>query len=411
MGFQGTDPLESLGPQAISILSPIFSLSGADSGMLSYGFDSVPAPGTEQATQDIDPLNINNNTASSSLSPAFNAPGASATLATVDWTSLTSNNVDRCAKVTLFSPGATASIILKDFFAFDLSPYNVLAFYQTYGPGQYLLELEDSSAGSCGSGFSELAGAVMTVDGLIAGGDWDANARVLLWDGSTQTIVKDFGVADANPYDISSLYTGPAQYEVRLEAQNGEGFRMNDAVMSRSANPAVTFPTVSLRTTLHRLRTSSSARAFRSTRASVRTTSTSPSMRRPATKTTQLSFTAISATSPVTRARSMPVAISDRREAPRLRTRAAVSGSTFCGLPSTTRPVTPATTAAESSARGTPWVFAAPRRMINRTESATRNTRVHDTGRRELRLPPFFVASPGNHIFVIALRPPAPNVT
>ena len=99
-GFQGTDPLESTGPISSSILSPIFSLAGADTGMLSYDFES------------------------------------------------------------------------------------------------------------------------------IAGGDWDANARVYLWDGSTQTIVKDFGAADTGPYDISSLYTGSAQYEVRLETQNGEGFRM-----------------------------------------------------------------------------------------------------------------------------------------------------------------------------------------
>jgi hypothetical protein len=72
----------------------------------------------------------------------------------------------------------------------------------------------------------------MTVDGQVRGGDWDANARVYLWDGSIQTILKDFGEADANPYDIASLYTGGGQYEVRLESQNEESFRMTNAQMT-----------------------------------------------------------------------------------------------------------------------------------------------------------------------------------
>ncbi|MCH7780336.1 MAG: hypothetical protein IH848_05765, partial [Acidobacteria bacterium] len=153
-----------------------------------------------------------------------------ATAATLDWTALTSNNVNRCARITLFAPGG-ASTIVKAFNTDDLSPYDVLSFYQTQGSGQYTVELTDSSDGAC-SGSSSLSGATLSVDGVVTGGDWNANARVLLWDGSTQTIVKDFGAADANPYDISSLYTGSAQYEVRLEAQNGEAFRMTDAVMS-----------------------------------------------------------------------------------------------------------------------------------------------------------------------------------
>lgn len=232
-GFQGTDPLESTGPIVGSILSPIFSLAGADTGTLSYDFESLAVAGNELATQDTDPLNINNTSASSTLSPAFTITGGGATAATLNWTTLTSNNVNRCAQVALFAPGG-ASTILKAFNTDDLSPYDVLSFYQGNGPGQYTVELTDSSNGPCGGGggFSNLSGTTMSVDGLVVGGDWDANVRVYLWDGSTQTIVKDFGAADAGPYDISSLYTGSAQYEVRLEAQNGEGFRMTNGVMS-----------------------------------------------------------------------------------------------------------------------------------------------------------------------------------
>ena len=46
--------------------------------------------------------------------------------------------------------------------------------------------------------------------------------RVSLWDGSTETTLKAFGVADANPYDVTSLYTGPGTYELRIE-ENGTG--------------------------------------------------------------------------------------------------------------------------------------------------------------------------------------------
>jgi hypothetical protein len=175
---------------------------------------------------------VGDTSASSTLSPALTVPGATVTTATLNWTTLLSNNISRCTQIVLFAPGG-AQTTLKAFLDDDLSPYDVLTFYVANGPGQYTIELTDQSGGGCG-GFSTLDGTTLSVDGLVMGGgaDWDANARVYLWDGSTQTTIKDFGIPDANPYDVSSLYTGSGQYEVRLEAQNSEGFRMSDAVMS-----------------------------------------------------------------------------------------------------------------------------------------------------------------------------------
>jgi hypothetical protein len=54
-------------------------------------------------------------------------------------------------------------------------------------------------------------------------GTWTENARVSLIDPSgTSTILKDFGVADGNPYNVLSYYTGPGAYGLRLE-ENGGG--------------------------------------------------------------------------------------------------------------------------------------------------------------------------------------------
>ncbi len=230
-GFQGTDPLDSTGPIVSSIVSPQFSLGSVDSGVLSYNFEGLLAPGSEIATQDTPLSNLDGVTLNSTLSPAFTVEPATSTAATVNWTTLTSNNVRNCTRVTLFAEGGE-SIVLKNFGQDDLSPYDVLAFYDTHGAGQYTIELSDDATGGCGNGTSSLAGTTMTVDGQVSGGDWNANARVYLWDGSTQTVLKDYGQADANPYDVTGLYTGGGQYEVRLEAQNSEAFRMTSAEMT-----------------------------------------------------------------------------------------------------------------------------------------------------------------------------------
>ncbi len=230
-GFQGTDPLDSFGAIAGSIVSPQFSLVSADTATLSYDFQALFAPGTEIASQDTPLNNVISNSAQSTLSPEFNIETTTTTAASVSWTSLISNNVDRCTRVTLFAPGG-ASTILKNLLEPPAIPYDVLAFYNTNGPGQYTIELFDSGGGGC-QGSSSLAGTTMSVDGGVAGGDWDSNARVYLWDGSTQTIVKDFGEADANPYDVTGLYTGGGQYyEVRLETQGNETHRITNAQMA-----------------------------------------------------------------------------------------------------------------------------------------------------------------------------------
>ncbi len=55
-----------------------------------------------------------------------------------------------------------------------------------------------------------------------AGGTWTNNARVSLVDPSnTVTVLKDYGVADANPYDVKPAYSGAGTYMIRLEENSG----------------------------------------------------------------------------------------------------------------------------------------------------------------------------------------------
>jgi len=51
---------------------------------------------------------------------------------------------------------------------------------------------------------------------------WSSNARVsLVAPNLAATIVKEFGSADASPYDVSAVYSGPGTYRVRLEEGSG----------------------------------------------------------------------------------------------------------------------------------------------------------------------------------------------
>jgi len=63
----------------------------------------------------------------------------------------------------------------------------------------------------------------ITIGGTPPGsGSWTANARVSLVSPTSAAIVlKAYGAADANPYDVLSYYTGPGTYQVRLEESTG----------------------------------------------------------------------------------------------------------------------------------------------------------------------------------------------
>jgi hypothetical protein len=153
--------------------------------------------------------------------------GVETTSASVFWTSLTyeGGDITKCTRVFLRSPDAT-DLTLKAFDDPSNPPYDVLSFYQggNGGPGQYSLGLEERQTGGCRNTAS-LSGGSMTVTGTTSTGDWTSNAQVSLFDGVTDHVLKPFGVADASPYDVTSIYdgAGPGSYEIRLTESGGGG--------------------------------------------------------------------------------------------------------------------------------------------------------------------------------------------
>jgi hypothetical protein len=223
-GDQQTSPAAATNGSGSAIFAPAFSLaSPVASASLSYS-TNYTVINEETATQTTDPIQVENGITTSTLSPAFTITAGAATSATVDWTSLTqTGNLTDCVRVFLRTPDAT-DVDLKAFGVAEANPYDVTATYQgaNGGAGTYTIGLEEKQGGSGCNVPASLSGTTMTVQGTSPANFTD-NARVELYDGSTFTILKDYGVADANPYDVTSLYTGPGTYQIRVSENDAGG--------------------------------------------------------------------------------------------------------------------------------------------------------------------------------------------
>ncbi len=63
-------------------------------------------------------------------------------------------------------------------------------------------------------------------------GSWTASAQVSLIDpAAAVTVLKAYGAVDANPYDVTALYTGPGTYQIRLEENLGGTATLSDGTM------------------------------------------------------------------------------------------------------------------------------------------------------------------------------------
>lgn len=224
---QSTSPLSAAAGSATSNLAPALTLTvPVNSATVSYGFNYLNSAPSETANQSTSPLNAMNATAVSTLAPVFTLPGGTATAATVNWASLTfSGNLNNCVRVFLRKPNAT-DVDLKPFGTAPANPYNVLAIYQGAGggPGQYSIGVQEQVGGGC-NGTASLSATSMIVTGTASAGSWTANARVSLGDGTTFHVLKPYGAADANPYNVTSIYNaaGPGTYQVRIEENGGGG--------------------------------------------------------------------------------------------------------------------------------------------------------------------------------------------
>jgi hypothetical protein len=226
LGSQSVDPLVVSGGAAASALSPAFTTpTPAYSATVDYDRSYVNSAPEEIATQDTDPLEVENDILTTTLSAPFTLDPLTAVTAVVDWTTLSHTKVTECTRVYLLSPlGLTFTLKAQD--EAPANPYNVLNVYQhaNGGPGQYTLGVEEYGGGSCRD-VATLSGATMTVTGPTTTGSWTGNARVLLWDGTKEHLLKGAGSVDSGPYDVTEIYNagGPGTYELRLEENGGGG--------------------------------------------------------------------------------------------------------------------------------------------------------------------------------------------
>jgi hypothetical protein len=101
------------------------------------------------------------------------------------------------------------------------------------GPGQYSIGVEELGGGQCRQQ-ATLTGATMTVTAPTSAGSWTHNAKVTLWDGASEHVLKGFGVADSGSHDVKSIYNaaGPGTYELSLEDNGGGQARLSAGSMS-----------------------------------------------------------------------------------------------------------------------------------------------------------------------------------
>jgi len=223
---QSVDPLIVSGSVAASALLPAFATPApAYSATVDYDRSYVNTAPEEIATQDTDPLEVENDILTTTLSAPFTLDSLTAVSALVDWTTLSHTKVTECARVYLRTPpGINFTLKARD--EAPANPYDVLIIYRhaNGGPGQYSLGVEEYGGGSCRD-VATLSGATMTVTGPASTGSWTGNARVLLWDGTSEHLLKGLGSVDSSPYDVTAIYSaaGPGTYELRLEESGGGG--------------------------------------------------------------------------------------------------------------------------------------------------------------------------------------------
>jgi len=233
---QSVDPLQVAEGAASSPLSPALTVPApAQSVTLDYDSTYTNSVPVQAGSQLVDPLAIENASVTTTLGAPFDITPSTAVSAVVNWTSLTHENVTTCSRVFLQTPTG-ATFTLKAIGSPPANPYNVLNVYQNAngGTGQYRIGVVEVSSGGCRNA-ATLSGATMTVTAAPPTGTWTSNAKVSLWDGTSQHLLKDFGAADGAPYDVTAIYdaAGPGSFAVLLEENGGGGnARLSAATLS-----------------------------------------------------------------------------------------------------------------------------------------------------------------------------------
>jgi hypothetical protein len=72
----------------------------------------------------------------------------------------------------------------------------------------------------------------ITIQGDAPAGSWTDSVRVEFNDLTTWQLLKDYGVADTNPYDVTAHYNGPGTYQIRITEQDGGTATMSAGVLN-----------------------------------------------------------------------------------------------------------------------------------------------------------------------------------
>ncbi len=223
---QSVDPLLAANRKKLSALAPALTAPApAHRVTLDYAKSYINPSPLQTEHQTVDPLVTENTSVSTTLGAPFTVNPDDAVSAVVDWTSLNHPTLTSCVRVFLQTPTG-APVTLKAIGVAAANPYDILNIYKNLngGSGQYRIGIEEVASGPCKQQAS-LSGATMSVSKQAPTANWAANARVSLWDGTTEHVIKEFGAADAAPYDVTAIYNaaGPGNYELLLEESGAGG--------------------------------------------------------------------------------------------------------------------------------------------------------------------------------------------
>jgi trimeric autotransporter adhesin len=247
---QVTSPLTAMNSTASSNLSSPFTLLSADTATLSYTSAYTPKSGTTTLFGPDDMPSLTNwtaaggaaqNAGSAHCSPHTNSlarlPGAASGGSSITKTTAVSTVGLTNIQVTFdywVSSTLSSTACRLDWSSNNGSTWTTGAFSGTSttsvcsntvtlpagAGGVSQLKIRFVNPGTSTTRYAYVD--YVSITGTSGTGSWTANAQVSLVDpSSTVTVLKAYGAADAQPYNVKALYTGPGTYQIRLAENNG----------------------------------------------------------------------------------------------------------------------------------------------------------------------------------------------
>ncbi|MEN8164521.1 MAG: PQQ-binding-like beta-propeller repeat protein, partial [Acidobacteriota bacterium] len=232
-GTQLSDPLQVTSGSATSAFTPAFTYASAAAASVSYTLNHTGgAGGTLSYDYGSTPATIGKNAVTSFSQTVVESETVSSVSTTIEMTPPAKNGSNLQVDLVHASSGTTVTV------------YNALAINWTDGTfGPYSDFDGLSSASNWTVDISHSGGTGPSSNGTLnswnlsidyaGSGDPTTCTQVELVDPSAAaTVLKAYNVADANPYDVTGLYTGAGTYQIRLSENCGSQAEITGAVMS-----------------------------------------------------------------------------------------------------------------------------------------------------------------------------------